>query len=112
MTTGRELDALVAEKLMEWDVGDIFYDETHQEVMPRVPYFSTSIADAWPIVEKYGLGVVPCSHFEDGKPCGMPTAGTPEALLGIREGPITSAPTAPLAICLAGLQCEGIELPI
>ena len=52
MNAGRERDALVAEKVMEWDVGDIFYDETHQEIMPRVPRYSTSIADAWPLVEK------------------------------------------------------------
>ena len=52
MNAGRERDALVAEKVMEWDVGDIFYDETHQEIMPRVPRYSTSIADAWPVHEQ------------------------------------------------------------
>lgn len=52
MKPGREFDALVEEKVMRRDVGDIYYDATRQEIMGTVRRYSTDIAASWEIVEK------------------------------------------------------------
>lgn len=52
---GRELDALVAEKVFGVDVGDIYYDSTMQEITNfSIPHYSTDISAAWEVVEKFG----------------------------------------------------------
>ena len=117
MKAGRELDALIAEKVM----GLTRHDESYvAEGVGKVlrfvwrdgcggcvysgdmflPHYSTNIADAWEVVEKadlwslYGsIGDGPyraCIQFED------------------REGLMT-ADTAPLAICLAALKAVSQE---
>ncbi|SDJ62085.1 BC1872 family protein [Paenibacillus naphthalenovorans] len=59
MPSGRELDALVAEKVMGWNVkfmGDILwgwmYSETERNRWYNVPKFSADISAAWKAVEK------------------------------------------------------------
>ena len=37
---------------MGWDVGDIYYDGTMQDIMPKVPSYSSTIAAAWQVVEQ------------------------------------------------------------
>lgn len=109
MKAGRELDALIAEKVM----GLIAYKVQLVAPPPRVrtidelqrvgsplPHYSADIAAAWEVVEKadlwslYGsIGDGPyraCIQFED------------------REGLMT-ADTAPLAICLAALKAVSQE---
>jgi hypothetical protein len=112
LPAGRELDALVAERVMGWKrvgfmpdgcpVGtpNLDYDDGFIIVLP----YSTSIAAALPIAEKMGFGMLPGSYFEDGVFRGLPTAGEPAALLGVRPGIMASAETLPLAICRAALK--------
>ena len=104
MQPGRELDALVAEKVMGYKVRD----EEHYEVPPLraiywIPKYSTDIAAAWMVVEKL-KGLEPelswsdedhCwfVHFQKSRPSICP--------FGI---------TAPHAICLAALKAIGHEL--
>jgi len=89
MKAGRELDALIAERVMGemWGVGPNLED--------TLPHYSTQIADAWLVVEKMR------PYFEiycDGggwvARFGWADAGTLAAY----------ADTAPLAICLAALK--------
>lgn len=59
---GRELDAVIAEKVMGMALDDIFeHEEMGDELgwvpistvpLETVPHYSTSIADAWLVVEK------------------------------------------------------------
>lgn len=130
MEAGRELDALVAEKVMGWDVGDIFYDATHQEIMPRVPSYSTKIAASWSVVEKilddyhgcpwptkekarrhhYGFRLE--KHTEEQRDCEVWRCQFPEVTCAppheeMNDGVEAIARTAPLAICLAALTAVG-----
>jgi hypothetical protein len=107
MKAGRELDALIAEKVMGTNVFDFKGLPSYWDANIRrdIPHYSTNIADAWLVVEKlvkqcyqFGLanesdGKYFCSLFFDG-------AGTFEE----------SAETAPLAICLAALKACGVEV--
>lgn len=89
MEAGRELDALIAEKIMGQD-----YSLNSLEgslVLKDPPHYSTNIAAAWEVVEKLG----------------------PDwDLISMEQGWIASvgsserarAETAPLAICLAALK--------
>ncbi len=55
MKAGRELDALIAEKVMGWKRGDIYwhpYQFANPVDLTDTPKYSTSIADAWLVVEK------------------------------------------------------------
>ena len=108
MKAGRELDALVAEKVMEWEwrglshgwyhgEGRLFLDED------ELPHYSTQIADAWLVVEKLvGDGFyVDIGVQEDRAQVQLETLT--DRSWTIRVGS-TEAPTAPLAICLAALK--------
>lgn len=59
MTPGRELDALVAKHVMNWDFVDGEWHAQNEigltDVMPHVPSYSTDIAAAWEVVEKSEL---------------------------------------------------------
>ena len=118
MKAGRELDALIAEKVMGWEYHDwrtsTAFEKTkycvicgctkrlhaHVEIddfcgtEEKPPHYSTQIADAWLVVEKLELTVGP--EYTGGWYAGIPwktSAG--------------KAPTAPLAICLAALEEVG-----
>ncbi len=87
---GPELDALVAEKVMGWT-----------ELMIRgggVPAYSTSIADAWTVVEKF-------SDF-DWK---LESHGEGHTFTIYKDAThyCGDADTAPLAICYAALNAAG-----
>ena len=121
MEAGRELDALIAEKVMGQDTRwlEVLHGE-HRLVWFKqnwgygddVPHYSTRIQDAWLVVEKMtGDGFCPALIFDDNGSWVM-------AFDGIQNLPedddplITSfcieskmiADTAPLAICLAALK--------
>ena len=125
MEPGREMDALIAEKVMGWDTvhfvkfadGTIpfgaspdmqkeaddggFICSTNKEV----PEFSTDIAAAWLVVEKMGLfGGTGCSLV----------GPLPGQKWHIHFGKISSdsviGDTAPHAICLAALKAVGVNL--
>lgn len=111
----RELDALIAEKVMGLVVRHPYgrfdpWFETTKAVsgLSPVPPYSTSIADAWLVVEKLvELATdVSISRYEDA--------------VGFRwhcsygysapdKGSIVGADTASLAICLAALRAMGVE---
>lgn len=100
---GRELDALVAEKVMGWSS-----EELDEDVGICVPRYSTDISAAWEVVEKLG------EKFEQfdlqfgwntGRfVCGFGSFGTSR---------FESTPTefAPHAICLAALRAVGYDVP-
>ena len=107
---GRELDALIAEKVMKTFIpagsnptlrDDAWINETGYFVWEPPPY-STSIADAWLVVEKLSaLGMSVQVSLEQNRPC---------CCLAIqKDGQIIGecADTAPLAICLAALKAVG-----
>ena len=105
MPAGRELDALVAEKifgLCRWDgVPNAFHPkvvqwwQTEQPCNP--PPYSTDIAAAWEIVEKLRLAIGP-SYCGSGWYCTWMTGGAHGAI----------ADSAPLAICRAALREVGV----
>jgi hypothetical protein len=123
MPAGRELDALVAEKVMGWTLCDrvamgwgdgppVFatgedpYDDTarpsRQDWRP-----SEDIAAAWEVVENWrnrcnGEGVVLLSWHSEEWVCELGIWGVES---GFRHAP---ADTAPLAICRAALLAVGI----
>ncbi len=118
---GRELDALVAEKVMGlkivvkvWGTGkkyrsfsvgepDYIYssDRPEGELINSVPRYSTDIAAAWEVVEKLG------QHFQ----LFSPTDNRPSWEARFRDGRFklvtAEAATGPHAICLAALKAVG-----
>ena len=121
MEAGRELDALVAEKVMGLEVRSITVMDskgTHSDVgtvdaprrMPdgrmgvnvdKLPAYSTDIAAAWEVVEKLGLA------FELGwlpEDKGFNWDASFGEKRGSEAGTTTYASTAPHAICLAALK--------
>jgi len=137
MNAGRELDALVAEKVMgckwgefhntpdepgRWEDHKFLVDPDGNKVAvrwktknlltwdmchywpsrPLRPY-STDIAAAWEVVEKFiSEGV---SIYRDDR---QPSKGKWYALFG--DGCGVEADTVPLAICLAALKAVGVEV--
>lgn len=115
MTSGRELDALIAEKVMGWIVAhssEGFYrwkpkpdnPNSYSEWQEGLPHYSTNIADAWHVVEKlkeYG-NVVEVKCFRSGSVDVQVRGGNINDIRGAGN-----ADTAPLAICLAALKAVG-----
>lgn len=119
-TAGRELDALVAERVMgmgsQWTVrlnDDGTFTPTG-EVWYECPEFSTDIYAAYRVMQKLGLALVPQSDGDGGwtwLACDLTSvsyAGT--ITLDPKPGTAWSAPTAPLAVCWCALaSVEGRE---
>jgi hypothetical protein len=107
MNAGRELDALIAEKVMGVDPREIYPldyqrvgpdgDEVpfldREEVLDEVLHYSTDIAAAWEVVEKLHLSVGAVQH--NGKWEWLVCPDTNWA-----DERCEFASTAPLAICL------------
>jgi hypothetical protein len=121
MQAGRDLDALVAEKVMGKDPAvfnaPVSYYEAASEGL-RLPLYSTSIADAWLVVEKLRLRVVPNAESLTGMEEEMPIyvrsndEGKWECgweLNYYTRGHEAVAETAPLAICKAALAAVGYQ---
>lgn len=131
MEAGRELDALVAEKVMGYEVfrsdhaeyvqgrdwadpGEpLYYPDGIERQAATVPEYSTDIAAAWPIAQKLGLALVPQSDGDgfrwlatDVHAVNYSNVITVEP----KDGTEYSADTAPHAICLAALRAVGVEL--
>ena len=114
----RELDALIAEKVMGWDYR-CFVDKPVEHLRDKYAWFnedagiagefvagwdwspSTSIASAWMVVEKME-GQVLLTRTIGGK-------WICEIIWGMEYTYQPEAPTAPLAICLAALKAVGYE---
>jgi hypothetical protein len=102
MKAGRELDALIQQEVFkrptfhgnkEW-----FTESDLTSIRILIPRYSTNIADAWLVVEKYpdGVEILKCP---DGYICYIYTD----------EEYRTEAETAPLAICKVALKACGVE---
>lgn len=122
MKPGRELDALVAEKVMgltvrsegRYHVGPCFSEEGHHEDI--VPYYSTGIAAAWEVVEHFNETMPKTwafSLFGSGNDWHVEIDSNDGRFL--QNGPsiqvFEHAETAPHAICLAALKSVGVEAP-
>lgn len=100
MNAGRELDALIAEKVMGWYLDSTKeYHRKHihslgHNALAPVPNFSTDIAAAWEVVEKFQ------GSFKVFKPFGG--QWEVECTNGFSK-----ADTAAHAICLAALKAVG-----
>jgi hypothetical protein len=117
---GRELDAMVAEKVMELRVfRDCGFQGNHvivdggEIIIGEVPRYSEDIAAAWQVVEKiethgWYVGVGWCNGKygpEKRGWCYIGGHGDDGAHVGG-----ANAATAPHAICLAGLKACGINI--
>jgi hypothetical protein len=102
MKSGRELDALVAEKVM--GIKDVritkglgpVYDFTGTQGMPRktVPHYSTDIAAAWDVINQHHFAI---NLHRVGAAWYVKLDGEFEA----------AGESAPHAICLAALKAVG-----
>lgn len=113
---GRDLDALVAEKVMGWrwsgrylvppaDVETSFWDGScNRDGVPRfLPRYSTDISAAWGVVEKLRdevafLDILPAADHYIVK------------IQSAHGTDYVTAETAPLAICLAALKVKGVDV--
>ena len=103
MNAGRELDALVAEKVMGWTNvrfichGLSLRGEVDGEPSEKVPFYSVDIDAAWDVVEKIGTSFT------------LERYNRWYVEFGDRYS--AAADTAPHAICLAALKAVGVEVP-
>lgn len=136
MKAGRELDALIAEKVMGWtgcqsdnpltgEKGGAwgFGDAPKVVHLVYLPKFSESIADAWQVVEKLAKeGDEHPVNLHKGLPAFGDHATPFEVYKNYASYPgwtcyfrdyevCVHAGTAPLAICLAALKACGVEVP-
>ena len=125
---GRELDALVAEKVMGHDLraSPFRASEPFDLSAPNqsIPHYSTDISAAWEIVEKLKFGFYELSYN-----CLSPESfhasigddlkiheGSPEIdgfkmkFIGILKSYEANGQSAPHAICLAALKSVGVEI--
>ena len=107
-TAGRDLDALIAEKVMKLQVirfsgNPLVYATTKSDEDGKyLPCYSTAIADAWTVVEKLGKAFE--VHYREGAFSCLIEEGDEVTAHYIAEA---TAETAPLAICLAALKAVG-----
>lgn len=135
MKAGRELDALIAERVMGWEwwhKGNYSQLIKGGETWPENPYFSlskgkaqsgsaddsgmphysTDIAAAWLIVEHMRANVPSCRALRmESVPLGYMAAFYSRTNRLDRIGAFVGAETAPLTICLAALKALNIEVP-
>lgn len=112
MKPGRELDALVAEKVMGrcghtlrrvqdhhqcQKCGEEFWGLAWHKGYCAFPSFSTDIAAAWNVVERLKDRYFLLQYYGDGWDCQI-------------GGTSRTGNTVPLAICLAALKAVGVEV--
>ena len=130
----REIDALVAEKVMGWGVKHFEAsqnenspvvqklerwcvegidippeDEENDWLFGNMPWFSTNISDAWQVVEKmakYGIAIHTPRDSEKGHMPWRVVIATD--ISGLAKA--VNGETAPMAICLAALKAKGVEV--
>jgi hypothetical protein len=99
---GRELDLLVADKVMDlniWRDGRMIYYKTEGMAYNRVPFYSKKIAAAWLVVEalnRRGL-LIDLASSTDGKTWVCTFEDDDQQYEA-------TADTAPLAICLSAIR--------
>jgi hypothetical protein len=130
---GRQLDALVAEKVMGWKCDNVAHESTEvrwigdkTEVQhsgwenkcegfgslcpAHLPYYSTDIAAAWDVVEKLSRDVCTVEIKSHRRTMGWTCFTRMPSDEGISPIRI-QATTAPHAICLAALAAVGATPP-
>lgn len=126
MKAGRELDTLVAEKLMGWELADLSHHNYGTIVVAgppgatlspgSIPCYSTDIGATWEVVEKlradeYEVDIRVC--YSTPHKCAHPwSVYIVESGVDKPFGRASTchAESAPLAICLAALKVKGIEV--
>ena len=122
MKAGRELDVKIGDEFfdMEFWYGDptgfgieenidywiVGSENSYGELGKRCPFFTTQIADAWLVVERFvkdGYLVTLEGDSEDWRVYVI-VGGTYEGEVVPVDGTMQIADTAPLAICLAALE--------
>lgn len=114
MKPGRELDALVAEKVMGWKfLGGALLSPKNQETpteydwqkpTSKVPFYSTDIAAAWEVAMKLGNVIIHTYWVGEPKFVEASIVGS-DAVYKTAAGD-----SAPHAICLAALKVVGAKL--
>lgn len=116
MNPGKELDILVALKVMGWerhpDFSHLYRDTNRKEhgafqVAEHIPNYSTDIAAAWDVFEKLAIApdAGPLAIERYRKSWAVTNGG------GYEDGETFSeGDTAPHAICLAALKAVGVEI--
>jgi hypothetical protein len=109
MKPGRELDALVAVKVMGAQSMDHKRPLDHGAFLDPVPHYSTDIAAAAEILEKVPMTLVaPRAQISPGRFNGVEwMAVAPSKPYDDQVGNFVFAETAPHAICLAALKALG-----
>jgi hypothetical protein len=118
MPAGREMDALVAEKVMiveftkhNYKAHDVLSNTIEERTyystsFAPLPHYSTDIAAAWQVVEKLmEMGDVFIENWQDGEwfvACD-PLMNKPRRNAASCDGKKTGKESAPLAICRAAL---------
>jgi hypothetical protein len=107
--TQRERDTLVAEKVMGWVVtGEFGYPNRNDgnigSLTQKIPHYTTSIADAWQVVEKMHQTHMVAIFADKEYTVHM----IPKVTIRCFNEAITS--TAPEAICIAALRAVGCEV--
>jgi hypothetical protein len=118
MKPGRELDALIHQYVFGVDAGDIYYDDTHQEIMISLPKYSTDISAAWEVAQKI-VDMDDDHQFE----IHLSPSQDKECTASVRywdktnhDDPVLAGPfyilgeSAPHAICLAALKAVGADV--
>lgn len=116
MKPGRELDVLIAEKVMNlskeemWGIMD-YYSDGSPALAPNFPPYSSDIAAAWEVVEKL-------KYFDiqaPGAPCNGDEYENTSSnwrielkVLDCAYSIYSEGETAPHAICLAALRSVGV----
>lgn len=114
MKPGRELDALVAEKVMGWVIGSdhISHDGigfSRQYLDIALPRFSTDIFAAWKVVEKlHSLGFKIGVDAQTNSYSACVVATLEKGIYKVVANEVKE--TAPHAICLAALKAVGVEV--
>lgn len=116
MNPGRELDALIAQKVMGFKIRKYIAKDNHYTRIElsdflsiELPYYSTKIEDAWEVVQK----ITEMQHLEPEISINHTRIGwfvrlfKPIAKLAYE---VTAIDTAPHAICLAALKAVGYAI--
>jgi hypothetical protein len=121
MTAGRELDALVAEKVMGLPkpIHEVFWFIRYPHVDGPLPAYSTDIAAAWEVVEKMKADHFDlCLEVEQSRTSARfelvgPAydGGLGPAVPIVKSTGQVNGDNAPHVICRAALKAVGYEVP-
>lgn len=115
MKAGRELDALIAEKVIRlinvgrrntgsgYETHLAYYLPSLKEYR-TVPHYSTQIAEAWPILDGFESYTIKKRYHYPGEDTEVGIPYILVTLIDVEGSYEVDADTAPLAICLAVLK--------